>query len=57
VAFIVRYGRCCLCHTSEALGFYTREMVRHGLSFLGLGPCRRLRLLLSQLTRMHDHKA
>ena len=32
-------------------------MVRNGLSFLGLRERRGLRLLLGQLTRMHDDKA
>jgi hypothetical protein len=36
-AFIVRYGRCRIHYTSEAVGCHTPDMLSKSLSFLGLG--------------------
>ena len=41
----------------KPLGLDTLDVVGHGLGFLRLGSPRGLRLLLRQLTRMHDDKA
>src|SRR5215211_9138648 len=55
-AFILRDGGFGISQTRKLPGLHSLDIIREGLCFLNLGRCIGLRLLLGQLTRMHDHK-
>lgn len=54
-AFVRCDGGFSIRPTRTLPRFHALDLLSKGLSFLGLGGHRGLRLLLGQLTRMHDH--